>query len=63
MTLQATLTLAGMALLLLVGSGLANARRGIDRWALLPWDYVMMLAAIALIALIAHAATLWRDFG
>ncbi len=63
MTAQATLTLAALAFALLVTSGALNARRGIGRWSLVPWDYVMMLSALALIALAAHAAVLWRDGG
>jgi hypothetical protein len=63
MELRATLALAGIALLLLMSSGFINARRGIGRWSLVPWDYVMMLAALLLIALAAHAAELWRDAG
>lgn len=38
-----------------------NARRGISRWSHIPWDYLMMLAAILLMAALAHAAILWRD--
>lgn len=63
MQMTATLMLAGLAALLLVGSGFANARRGIGRWSLIPWDYAMILAAIILIALAAHLAILWRDGG
>lgn len=63
MELRATLLLAGLAALLLVGSGFANARRGISRWSLVPWDYAMILAAIALIGLLVHLAVLWRDSG
>jgi len=61
MELRATLLLAGLAALLLLGSGFANAKRGIGRWSLIPWDYAMILAAIALIALVARLATLWRN--
>lgn len=63
MEMRATLLLAGVAVLLLIGSGFANARRGIGRWSLVPWDYVMILAAVGLLALAAHVAVLWRDAG
>ena len=63
MEITATLLLAGLAAVILVGSGFANARRGIGRWSLIPWDYAMILSAIILIALAAHLAILWRDVG
>ena len=61
MEMKITLMLAGLASLLLVGSGFANARRGIGRWSLIPWDYAMILSAICLVALAARLAILWRD--
>lgn len=56
-----TLTAGGLALALLLLAGRMQARRGIGRWSLVPWDYAMILAAIVLMAALAHAAVLWRD--
>lgn len=39
----------------------SNRRRGIDRWSLVPWDWLMILATIALIIALAHLAIDWRD--
>jgi hypothetical protein len=52
---------AALSLSLLLLAGLANARRGIGRWSLVPWDYLMILSAIGLIAALAQLASLWRD--
>ena len=57
----ATLTGAGAALALLLVSGVLNARRGIGRLSLVPWDYLMILSAILLIAALVRMAILWRD--
>ncbi len=57
----ATLAGAGAALALLLLSGFAQARRGIGRLSLVPWDYLMILAAILLLAALVHMAILWRD--
>lgn len=38
-----------------------QARRGITRASLIPWDYIMILAAILLIVSAVHLAELWRD--
>lgn len=48
-------------LLLLILAGRMHAQRGIGRLSFVPWDYVMILAAIFLIMLAAHGAILWRD--
>lgn len=56
-----TLVGAGAALVLLLVSGVLQARRGIGRLSLVPWDYVMILSAILLIAALARMAILWRD--
>ena len=56
-----SLLLAGLALGILLLSGRMHARRGIGRLSFLPWDYVMIAAAIALIGLLGRMAILWRD--
>lgn len=58
-----TIALAGAAaaLLLLLLSGLMQARRGIGRLSLVPWDYLMILSAILLLAALVRIAVLWRD--
>lgn len=60
MDFDLTLVLIGIAALLIVGSGLAHARRGIGGWSLIPWDYVMLLSAVCGVALLAHLADIWR---
>lgn len=57
------LAVTGTSLVLLILSGFAQARRGIGRWSLLPWDYVMLLSAIGLVVALARLALLWRDGG
>ncbi len=57
----ATLAGGGAALLVLVLAGLMNARRGIGRLSLVPWDYLMILSAILLLAALVHMGVLWRD--
>ncbi len=47
--------------LVLLLAGFLNARRGISRLSLIPWDYVMIMAAIVLVAALAQLASLWRD--
>ncbi len=54
-----TVAVAALAVLLL--SARMQARRGIGRWSLVPWDYAMILAAVVLLASLAHCALLWRD--
>lgn len=56
-----TWVVAAVAAALLLLSGRMQARRGIGRWSLVPWDYAMILAALLLLAALAHAAVLWRD--
>ncbi len=56
-----TLAGAGAALALLLVSGFLNARRGIGRLSFVPWDYVMILSAIFLLAALVRMAVLWRD--
>lgn len=61
MPLVPALILGGVSLMLLVLGGLANARRGIGRWSLIPWDYVMLLAAVSLVASLALLADALRN--
>ncbi len=61
MGFQATVVSAGIALFLLLLAGRQQARRGIGRLSLVPWDYAMILAAIGLVVALAHLAVLWRD--
>ncbi len=56
-----TLAGAGSALALLLLAGFLQARRGIGRLSLVPWDYLMILAAILLIMALVRMAVLWRD--
>ena len=56
-----TITIGAIAFVALAVSGYAQARRGIGRWSLVPWDYVMICAAVILLAAAAHLAILWRD--
>ena len=56
-----TLSGAAAALAVLLLSGFLHARRGIGRLSLIPWDYLMILAAILLIAAVVRMAVLWRD--
>lgn len=58
---ESTFVAAGMALALLLVAAFASRRRGIGRWSLLPWDYLMILAATLLAVALAHLAILWRD--
>jgi hypothetical protein len=57
----ATLAGGGFALGVLLVSGWMQARRGIGRLSLVPWDYLMILSAILLVAALARIAILWRD--
>lgn len=52
---------AEIALAVLAGAGWLNARRGIGRWSLVPWDYAMILSAMLLGVALYHLAILWRD--
>lgn len=56
-----SLAAAAVAFMALLGAGYMQARRGIGRLSILPWDYLMILAALALLGLLAHLAILWRD--
>jgi hypothetical protein len=58
-----TLTLlgGGAALGLLLLSGFLQARRGIGRLSFVPWDYLMILSALLLLAAMVRIAILWRD--
>ncbi|WP_199554786.1 hypothetical protein [Sandaracinobacteroides hominis] len=58
---NATIFGGGIALALLILSARMNARRGIGRWSHIPWDYLLLLSAILLLAAVAHGAILWRD--
>ena len=51
----------GAALFSLLLAGWMQARRGIGRFSLVPWDYVMIVSALLLLGLLAHLAILWRD--
>ena len=57
------LALAGaiFCAVVLLLAGFMNSRRGISRVSLIPWDYVMIIAAIVLVVLLAQLATIWRD--
>lgn len=59
--MKLTFIIGGVALFMLIASAIAQARRGIGRWSLVPWDYAMILSAIILLATAAHLALLWRD--
>lgn len=59
--LNFTLLIGAIALLLLIIAAFANRRRGIGRWSLVPWDYLLIAAAAVLLACAAHLAILWRD--
>lgn len=56
-----TLWGAGTALCLLLLSGVMQARRGIGRLSFVPWDYLMILSALVLLAALLRMAILWRD--
>lgn len=56
-----TWLVAAVALALLLLAARMQARRGIDRLSLLPWDYAMIFAAILLMVTLAKGAILWRD--
>jgi hypothetical protein len=58
-----TFVSAGVALAVLLLAGWMNARRGIGRLSLVPWDYAMILSAIGLVLALVHLAGLWRDCG
>lgn len=58
---QLTMLAAGFCLFGLLLSGWSSRRRGIDRWSLVPWDYLLVLFAALLLAALAHLAVLWRD--
>ncbi|MFA7440255.1 MAG: hypothetical protein WCZ66_04710 [Sphingomonadaceae bacterium] len=60
MPVTPALILGGVSLALLLLGGIANARRGIGRWSLIPWDYIMLLAAVSLVASLALLADAWR---
>jgi hypothetical protein len=57
----ATVWTAGSALGLLLIAGFLQARRGIGRLSFVPWDYLMILSAVILLATLVHMAILWRD--
>ena len=61
MGFQPTLIAAAICAMLLLLAGIFNARRGLSGLSLVPWDYVMILAAILLIVCLGHLAMLWRD--
>lgn len=61
MGFELTLAAAGACTALLLLAGFLNARRGLTGLSLVPWDYVMIVAAILLIACLGHLAMLWRD--
>lgn len=61
MSANTTLFAAAVCLFGLLLAGWSSRRRGIDRWSLLPWDYLMVLFGAMLLAALAHLAALWRD--
>lgn len=60
-TLWGAGTALGLLVLSLVLSGFLQARRGIGRLSFVPWDYVMILSALLLLAALVRMAILWRD--
>lgn len=54
--------LCAVSLLGLVSAAL-NARRGIGRWSLVPWDWLLVAALFGAVMLGAHAARLWSAGG
>ncbi|MGQ5702406.1 hypothetical protein ACUJ46_10190 [Sandaracinobacteroides sp. A072] len=61
MSFEATMAACLAMALVLILSAFMNARRGIGRWSLVPWDYAMLLSALLLIVSLAHLAGLWRQ--
>ena len=61
MGFQLTLIAAAICAMLLLMAGYFNARRGLSGLSLIPWDYVMIVAAILLVVCLGHMAMLWRD--
>jgi len=57
----ATILIAAVALAILLLAALMHARRGIGGAGLLPWDYLMILCAIVLIAAVTHGVHLWQE--
>ena len=60
-TAPVTLAAAAGAALILIASTIGSRRRGLGRWSLLPYDYLMLLSAATLLVALAHLARLWRD--
>ena len=58
---NATFAAGAVALLLLGLSALLHAKRGIGRLSLLPWDYLLILSAILLLAVATHGVSLWKQ--
>ncbi len=42
-------------------AGLMQWRRGLGRWSLPPWDFILLAAAICLLFSGGHLLELWRD--
>ena len=61
MTIELAIAAAILSALLLLIAGYFNARRGLSGLSLIPWDYVMIAAAILLVVSLAQLAMLWRD--
>lgn len=61
MTIELAAAGAILSALVLLIAGYFNARRGLSGLSLIPWDYVMILAAILLVVSLAQLAMLWRD--
>ncbi|MFN7176499.1 MAG: hypothetical protein ACK4MX_06370 [Thermaurantiacus sp.] len=38
-----------------------NARRGIGRWSLVPWDWLLVATLFGAVMLGAYAARLWSE--
>lgn len=63
MTLASTLSALAAVLLLGLAAARANARRGIGRWSLVPWDWILVAAVFAALLLAARAASLLAGRG
>jgi hypothetical protein len=59
MGLGPTLWALGAVSLLGLVSAVMNARRGIGRWSLVPWDWLLVAAMFGGVMLGAHAARIW----
>ncbi len=58
MGLHATLAAFGLLCAIGLASAWVNARRGIGRWSLIPWDWLMVAALFGALMLGARMAAL-----